>query len=289
MSKRIFEIDCSTDLGQRDVRTALKNYTTPHPLPVFLHVEEITDRIPDPQKTQKTKEFEDALASVINQFSRENVSNTPDFILAELLNRLLMDFEIMIAAREQWYNVYLKPAVDAGKRFNEISASEALYGFCSWLSTGPTIKIGSDQPSSDIIRFIEAFIKANSLTFPRENFTEFFNFPEESPYKKNILTGIETPAAALKESIPPEKKEERVRFESSKPDFEISILSVWTEKTKNAVPFVVVDELCARIIWAFIERFQFISDKIEPNVPYQYLTGAQLLDSLTKSMTDKYE
>lgn len=43
------------------------------------------------------------IESVINRNSCENGSNTPDFILAEYLERCLNSFDAAVAARERWY------------------------------------------------------------------------------------------------------------------------------------------------------------------------------------------
>ena len=43
------------------------------------------------------------LSSVLNRVSRENMSNTPDFILAEYMLSCLIAFEKASNAREQWY------------------------------------------------------------------------------------------------------------------------------------------------------------------------------------------
>ena len=43
----------------------------------------------------------------INMFSRENVSNTPDFILAGFLMSCLSAFEQCSNARENWYGKHL--------------------------------------------------------------------------------------------------------------------------------------------------------------------------------------
>ena len=47
--------------------------------------------------------FEEALQRIINQYSKENGSNTPDFLLARYLNNCLLVFNSMIQAREAWY------------------------------------------------------------------------------------------------------------------------------------------------------------------------------------------
>ena len=43
------------------------------------------------------------IASVLNRHSRENGSNTPDFILAQYLANCLDAFDLAIHQRAQWY------------------------------------------------------------------------------------------------------------------------------------------------------------------------------------------
>ena len=57
----------------------------------------------DEDKTQ----LEIKLAEIINQESRENDSNTPDFLLAEFLMNCLDAFELTNNKREVWYGVHL--------------------------------------------------------------------------------------------------------------------------------------------------------------------------------------
>ncbi len=47
--------------------------------------------------------FEKELAALINRFSCENVSNTPDFILASYLTACLRAFNDTSTEREKWY------------------------------------------------------------------------------------------------------------------------------------------------------------------------------------------
>lgn len=49
------------------------------------------------------------IASVLNRRSRENVSNTPDFILAEHMVQSLESFEATSRTREGWYGTSLVP------------------------------------------------------------------------------------------------------------------------------------------------------------------------------------
>lgn len=56
--------------------------------------------------SEKRNEIIKAFAQVINSFSLENDSNTPDFILAEYLWDCLMTANILIGSRSIWYNPY---------------------------------------------------------------------------------------------------------------------------------------------------------------------------------------
>jgi len=47
--------------------------------------------------------FETDLRTLINSRSRENASNTPDFILAQYLEACLLAFETAVQQRETWY------------------------------------------------------------------------------------------------------------------------------------------------------------------------------------------
>jgi hypothetical protein len=50
------------------------------------------------------------LKHIINSASRENESNTPDFILATYLYECLLSFEQAILTRDTWYGVHLESA-----------------------------------------------------------------------------------------------------------------------------------------------------------------------------------
>ena len=54
----------------------------------------MNDELPD---------FLSELQSVINRFSKENGSNTPDFILAQYLSDCLATFNKAVQSRENWY------------------------------------------------------------------------------------------------------------------------------------------------------------------------------------------
>jgi len=48
--------------------------------------------------------FEEELKKLINQFSLENQSNTPDFILANYIYTCLKIFNASIKERDKWYS-----------------------------------------------------------------------------------------------------------------------------------------------------------------------------------------
>lgn len=47
--------------------------------------------------------FEKDLEDLINKYSLENESNTPDFILAEYLQNCINSFNISVNRRSKWY------------------------------------------------------------------------------------------------------------------------------------------------------------------------------------------
>lgn len=47
--------------------------------------------------------FRSELQQLLNRHSKENGSNTPDFILADHLNRALESFDKAVLEREAWY------------------------------------------------------------------------------------------------------------------------------------------------------------------------------------------
>lgn len=63
----------------------------------------------------KAPSFREALESLINRYSRENESNTPDWILATFMHGCLMHFEGAVRERDKWYSISPEPGWD-GKR-----------------------------------------------------------------------------------------------------------------------------------------------------------------------------
>lgn len=57
----------------------------------------------------KKTDLEKKLSDLINHESREQDSNTPDFILAKFMVDCLDAFELASNSREVWYKAELKP------------------------------------------------------------------------------------------------------------------------------------------------------------------------------------
>lgn len=54
-------------------------------------------------------QFRQELAALLNRYSMENGSNTPDFLLADYLIACLRVLEGVTSEREAWYGIKLKP------------------------------------------------------------------------------------------------------------------------------------------------------------------------------------
>jgi len=55
--------------------------------------------------------FAEEIGQVVNKYSRENASNTPDYILAMYLERCLEAFDTAVQQRETWYGRDARPCV----------------------------------------------------------------------------------------------------------------------------------------------------------------------------------
>ncbi len=55
-------------------------------------------------------DFEKELEALINKYSQENASNTPDFILAKYLSACLDAYNAAVQQRETWYGRDARPA-----------------------------------------------------------------------------------------------------------------------------------------------------------------------------------
>ena len=58
---------------------------------------------------KKIENFKHDLAKLINLYSLEQVSNTPDFIIAEYLTNTLLEFDKLMRSRDNWYGYSQRP------------------------------------------------------------------------------------------------------------------------------------------------------------------------------------
>ena len=54
--------------------------------------------------------FENELRGLINKYSEENKSNTPDFILSQYVEGCLLAFNTAVQQRETWYGRNAQPS-----------------------------------------------------------------------------------------------------------------------------------------------------------------------------------
>lgn len=76
----------------------------------LLQEEMFRDALPIPIPTdQESFTFEIALERLINSYSQENESNTPDYMLANFMIKCLNAFNEITNLREQWYGIHCEP------------------------------------------------------------------------------------------------------------------------------------------------------------------------------------
>jgi hypothetical protein len=81
----------------------------------------------DNETIEKPSTFEIELKELINKYSMENGSNTPDYMLAEYLMVCLSNLNIIVNRRDEWYKGrkngwtknFLKTAKSIGKLLRE--------------------------------------------------------------------------------------------------------------------------------------------------------------------------
>ena len=61
------------------------------------------------REDKKIENFKHDLAKLINIYSLESVSNTPDFIIAEYLTNTLLEFDKLMRSRDNWYGYSQRP------------------------------------------------------------------------------------------------------------------------------------------------------------------------------------
>ena len=78
---------------------------------------------PEPDPTMAAPTFEYELRDLINRYSKENGSDTPDFILSDYLKGCLENYDETLKAREMWYGRDLKQVAMSRERSQEIAAT----------------------------------------------------------------------------------------------------------------------------------------------------------------------
>ena len=71
--------------------------------------------------------FKKELELLINKYSKENGSDTPDFILAEYLVNCLENFDKIVNQRNEWYSDITEEFTKTTKRINLLSQEDLKY------------------------------------------------------------------------------------------------------------------------------------------------------------------
>ena len=75
---------------------------------------------------------------------------------------------------------------DIRTKDNYLTGSEAIFGFCGWLTSRSEITVmSSNHECFSIIKLIKAFCEENKLVDPRENYTNYVNIPERELNEKS--------------------------------------------------------------------------------------------------------
>ena len=93
--------DCGTCAEEKGHYTFPNHKTGPTKTVVFDKEADHTE--PDQDARPSLTAFERSLKNLLNKYSMENRSNTPDFILAEYMHSCLINFNIATRAREHWF------------------------------------------------------------------------------------------------------------------------------------------------------------------------------------------
>lgn len=58
-----------------------------------------------PLTIEQRPAFQDELRTLLNRYSKENGSNTPDYMLAEFLTDCLAAYDKALTARDKWFGI----------------------------------------------------------------------------------------------------------------------------------------------------------------------------------------
>lgn len=86
-------------------------------------------------------QFEARLEELINEYSMENGSDTPDFILAVYLSNCLKNFDASIKQREEWYGrqKHLSDLPEAGEQIIDLDNTQPIIDYDSTGTPPPNI------------------------------------------------------------------------------------------------------------------------------------------------------
>ena len=63
---------------------------------------------------------------------------------------------------------------------NCLTGSEAIFGFCAWLTTRKKeTTMSSSDDAAPIVELIKEFCEKNKLSDPRKNYTDYLTMPKE--------------------------------------------------------------------------------------------------------------
>ncbi len=70
--------------------------------------------------------------------------------------------------------------VETAEATQELTGSEAIYGFCAWLTCQDEVTIMSAHHNAGAIcDKIKLFCETNNLTKPRDNYTDYLTHPSK--------------------------------------------------------------------------------------------------------------
>lgn len=88
-------------------KLTIESQTDKHPDEVVAQCRELAEKMfednPLPQEDAEQPTFKQMLTKLINSYSKENGSNTPDFILADYIEGCLTAFDAAVSNRTAWY------------------------------------------------------------------------------------------------------------------------------------------------------------------------------------------
>jgi hypothetical protein len=122
-----------------------------------------------------------SFAAAVNELSAENGSNTPDFLLGEMLRDVLGVFDRTIRERDRWYGVHLEPAVQARRQLPPapvflVVAEDDKFGVRAWLYTG---REAAEQAAWFWARHRVTDPAADIVVEDNPNFLLLLNYPGE--------------------------------------------------------------------------------------------------------------